>query len=181
MWSLERFIRPMVKTLLVMRHAKSDWDAEYGQDHERPLNKRGVHSARLMGRVLAEHGYTPDLVITSTAVRASSTATLAKAAGEWSSGIVLDPNLYGSGVDAAIHVASRASDVDRLMLVGHQPTWSNLVLKLTGERVEMKTATVAVVEFVIDHWSALPGMLGRLAAVFQPRDYMDTDIEAPAS
>jgi phosphohistidine phosphatase SixA len=58
------------------------------------------------------------------------------------------------------------------MLVGHQPTWSNLVLKLTGERVEMKTATAVVVEFDIDHWSALPGEQGRLTAVFQPRDYL---------
>jgi phosphohistidine phosphatase SixA len=57
--------------------------------------------------------------------------------------------------------------------VGHQPTWSTLVSKLTGERAEMKTATVAVIEFDIDHWSKLPGAHGRLAAVFHPRDYTD--------
>ena len=50
-----------MKTLLLMRHAKSDWDADYGPDHDRPLNERGLRSARLMGRVLAEEGLVPDL------------------------------------------------------------------------------------------------------------------------
>ena len=58
-----------MKTLLLMRHAKSDWDADYGLDHDRPLNDRGLRSARLMGRVLADEGLVPELVISSTAVR----------------------------------------------------------------------------------------------------------------
>jgi phosphohistidine phosphatase len=161
-----------MKTLLVMRHAKSDWNADYGSDHERPLNDRGADSARLMGKVLSDERQVPDLVITSTAVRALTTAALANEAGKWDADIVGESGLYGGGTDAAVHVASRSPDVDRLMLVGHQPTWSNLVLKLTGERVEMKTATAVVVEFDIDHWSALPGEQGRLTAVFQPRDYL---------
>jgi phosphohistidine phosphatase len=167
-----------MRTLLVMRHAKSDWDADYVRDHERPLNQRGVHSARLMGRVLSEEGHVPNLVITSTAVRARSTATLANQAGGWDAKIVLDPRLYGTGADDAIRIASMASDVDRLMLVGHQPTWSTLVSRLAGERVDMKTATVAVIEFDIANWSKLPSENGHLAAVFQPRDYNDTWIDA---
>lgn len=165
-----------MRTLLVMRHAKSDWDADYADDHERPLNQRGTRSARLMGRVLAEKGRVPSLVITSSAVRARSTATLANEAGEWDAEIILDPNLYGTGADDAIQVASMASDVDRLMLVGHQPAWSALVSKLTGHRVDMKTATVAVIEVDIDHWSKLPGEQGRLAAVLQPGDDLEAEI-----
>jgi len=170
-----------MKTLLVMRHAKSDWNADYGSDHERPLNDRGVDSARLMGKVLSDERQAPDLVITSTAVRAQTTAALAKEAGKWAADIVAEPGLYGAGADTAVQVASRAPDVDRLMLVGHQPTWSNLVLKLTGERVEMKTATVVVVEFDIDNWSALPDEQGRLTAVFQPRDYLGSGDHASSS
>lgn len=85
-----------MRTLLVMRHAKSDWNADYGRDHDRPLNQRGVRSARYMGQLLSEEGKVPDLVITSTAVRARSTAQLANDAGDWDAEIVLDSNLYGS-------------------------------------------------------------------------------------
>jgi phosphohistidine phosphatase len=166
-----------MRTLLVMRHAKSDWNADYERDHERPLNQRGVHSARLMGRVLAGRGLVPGQVITSTAVRARSTAALANEGGGWEADIVLDPNLYGTGPDEAIEAASRVADVDRLMLVGHQPTWSNLVSKLTGARVEMKTATVAMVELDIATWGDIPGEHGRLAAVFQPRDYAGIELD----
>ena len=166
-----------MKTLLLMRHAKSDWHADYGSDHERPLNQRGVRSARLMGRVLAADSREPDLVVTSTAVRARSTAVLAKEAGQWESDVLLEPNLYGTGVDAAVQVASAAPDIDRLMLVGHQPTWSILVSVLTGDRVEMKTATVAVIDFEIDEWSRLPSARGETVASHQPRDYIDGDYD----
>jgi phosphohistidine phosphatase len=152
-----------------MRHAKSDWNADYERDHERPLNQRGVRSARYMGQVLSDEGQVPALVITSTAVRARTTAELANEAGDWDAEIVLDSNLYGSDAESAIRVASDAPDVGRLMLVGHQPAWSTLISVLTGERVEMKTATVAVVEFAIDEWGGLAAGQGRIVAVFHPR------------
>jgi phosphohistidine phosphatase len=159
-----------MKTLLVMRHAKSDWNADYAGDHERPLNGRGVRSARLMGEVLSEYGHAPDLVITSTAVRARSTASLANEAGTWGADVVLEAGLYGAGVDDAIQIASDAPDVDRVMLVGHQPTWSALVAALSGDTVDMKTADVSVIEFDIDVWTKLPTTRGKLVATYQPRD-----------
>jgi len=166
-----------MKTLLVMRHAKSDWNADYGSDHERPLNQRGARSARLMGRVLAADAQEPDLVITSTAVRARSTAVLAEEAGQWQSDVVLEPNLYGTGVDAAVQVASAAPDVDRLMLVGHQPTWSSLISALTGDRVEMKTATVAIIDFAIEEWARFPSARGEVVGTYQPGDYIDGEYD----
>jgi phosphohistidine phosphatase len=166
-----------MKTLLVMRHAKSDWDASYGADHDRPLNERGVRSARIMGRVLTEAGLAPDLIVTSTAVRARSTAALASEAGSWKSETRLEPALYGSGTDTAVEVAAAAPDVSRLMLVGHQPTWSVLVATLTGEQVDMKTATVAVIEFEMEQWSGLVGAQGNVTDVLQPRDYFGSDVD----
>ncbi|HUG07631.1 MAG TPA: histidine phosphatase family protein [Acidimicrobiia bacterium] len=160
-----------------MRHAKSDWNADYGADHERPLNDRGVRSARIMGRVLADHDLVPDLIVASTAVRARSTATLANEAGDWRSGIELESSLYGSGTETAIQVAAAAPDVARLMLVGHQPTWSMLVTVLTGERVEMKTATVAAIDFEVEAWRDVATAQGQIVAVFQPRDYLDTEFD----
>ena len=169
-----------MKTLLLMRHAKSDWGADYGVDHDRPLNERGKKSAQTMGRVIAEHGLAPEIVITSTAVRAHTTAILANEAGHWGAEIILEPDLYGGAMDTAIHVASRAGDVDHLMLVGHQPTWSILAQALTGERVDMRTATVAVIEFDIDDWADLESSSrGLLTAVYQPRDHMEGEEDEP--
>jgi phosphohistidine phosphatase len=160
-----------VKTLLLMRHAKSDWDADYGSDHDRPLNERGLRSARLMGRVLAEEGLVPDLIICSTAVRAKTTAELAVEAGNWGSEIRLDRSLYDEGPRGVLAVGLSVPDVEGLMLVGHQPTWSMLVSALTGERTDMKTAAVAVIELEIESWVALASASGTLIRVLEPRSH----------
>lgn len=159
-------------TLLVMRHAKSDWNADYGPDHERPLNDRGIESARVMGEVLAGEGLVPELVISSTAVRARLTAELAVEAGGWDATLILEPRLYGGSAETAMMVAGSAPNVTPLMLVGHQPAWSMLVQALTGEPAEMKTATVAVVELSGRDWVDLAPDRGTLLDVIQPRDHL---------
>lgn len=166
-----------MKTLLLMRHAKSDWNAPFDADHERPLNDRGIRSARLMGRVLTADEKSPDLVVTSTAVRARSTARLASEAGGWGCEIILDATLYGTGADTAVQVAASVADSEHLMLVGHQPTWSTVVSVLTGEGVDMETATVAEIGFDIQEWGQLPTVRGELMALYQPRDYFGTEFD----
>ena len=161
-----------VKTLLMMRHAKSDWDADYSRDHDRPLNERGTLSARVMGAVLSERSLAPDLVISSTAVRARTTAELAAEAGGWNTTITLEPILYGASPHEVIDVASDAPSVARLMLVGHQPTWAATVYELTGTDVVMKTATVAVIESPIDSWAELSPGVARLVEALYSRDFM---------
>lgn len=160
-----------MKTLLLMRHAKSDWDADYGPDHDRPLNDRGLRSARLMGRVLAEENLVPDLIISSTAVRARRTAELAIEAGHWETELVLDRSLYDEGPRGVLEAGASAPDVSYVMLVGHQPTWSMLVASLTGERADMKTATVAVIELDLESWAELPRASGKLTRVLKPRSF----------
>ena len=154
-----------------MRHAKSDWDADYGSDHERPLNDRGVRSARLMGRLVAGLDMIPDHVISSTAVRARTTAALASDAGTWETGIALEAGFYGSGPEAVLELAAESPDVERLMIVGHQPTWGMLVNRLTGAVADMKTASVATIELMIDGWDELPGAQGVLSSLHHPRPY----------
>lgn len=161
-----------MRTLLLMRHAKSDWEADHGGDHDRPLNDRGTHSARLMGRVLSSLDRVPHLVISSTAVRARTTAELAIEAGEWSSELRLDRSLYESGPVGVVEVAAGAPDVGRLMLVGHQPTWSTLVRELTGNRADMKTASVAVIDLGIDGWDELTDARGSLTSLLHPRQFL---------
>lgn len=157
-----------MKTLLVMRHAKSDWDADYGADHDRPLNGRGRRSAEHMGRELADRGLIPEHVMTSSAVRARTTAELAMAAGDWGSTLVVLDELYDSGVAGVLSVIRSAPDVSPLMIVGHQPTWSMLVRDITGMDAAMKTASVAVIQCDVEEWSALD--TGALIEEIAPRD-----------
>jgi phosphohistidine phosphatase len=164
-------------TLLLMRHGKSDWGASHQGDHERPLNGRGVRSARIIGRLLAARGEVPDHVISSTAVRARTSAELAKEAGGWECQISLDADLYHSGPDGVIEVAAQAPEVGRLMLVGHQPTWSLLSQELTGTWVDMKTATVAVIEFDIAGWAGLGHARGALSDVINPREHFGSELD----
>lgn len=130
-----------------------------------------------MGKLLSRLGETPDLIVTSSAVRARETALLAADAGEWGCETIEVDDLYGTSAGGALRVASRTPDaVDRLMLVGHQPTWGYLVRALTGAAVEMKTATVAAVDLRMASWRHAPEAAGTLAYLLQPRLFSDWDL-----
>jgi phosphohistidine phosphatase len=164
-----------MKTLLLMRHAKSDWDADYGSDHDRPLSDRGVRSACVIGRLLKGRDNQPEYAISSTANRARSTVELAAEAGGWDCAIRLESAFYGSGPETVLRLAASAPAVGRLMLVGHQPTWSMLVNRLTGARSEMKTGAVAEIELMIDSWSELYAAQGVLVGLHVPRTYFGSE------
>ena len=165
-----------MKRMIVFRHAKSDWDADYGSDHDRPLNKRGISAAKTMGVALARMNEVPDLVYTSSALRARSTVELAAAAGGWSTTIEIDEALYLTSADHALAIAGRAPEsVDKLMLVGHQPTWGTLVHHLTDGRVQVKTATAVGIDLMVASWSDAARAGGEIAYVLAPRLFTDGD------
>lgn len=144
--------------LMLMRHGKSDWEASYGADHDRPLAARGERSARAMGELLRSMGEVPDLVVSSTALRAEATAELARLAGGWDCPLQLDGGLYGSGPNEVLAVAARCGgSAQRLMLVGHEPTWSMLLQQLTGARAPMKTGSVAAIDLLGPGWDGRDG------------------------
>ena len=74
-----------MRSVIMFRHGKSDWDADYGPDHDRPLTKRGIKAAKKMGKYLAGLDQVPHIVVSSTAVRARTTVELAMAEGNWGS------------------------------------------------------------------------------------------------
>lgn len=143
-----------MKTLLVMRHAKSDWGAAFSRDHDRPLNSRGEMAARQMGRFLADTGSVPELVISSTAVRALTTVELASNAGDWGCPIITNGNLYAGDPERVLEVVAGVDPaVDCLLIAGHEPTWSGLVGRLMGGgRVHMPTAAVARLDLPHGSW-----------------------------
>ena len=152
-----------------MRHGKSDWSSGR-PDHDRPLNARGAESARAIGIALARMGEAPDLVISSTATRAATTAQLAAEAGGWESSMSYADSLYGTSAQGALEVLLEADPAAAcVMLVGHQPTWGNLVAHLTGGAVAMKTATVAKIELYVRDWADALEARGELVFLLQPR------------
>lgn len=156
--------------LLVMRHGKSDWKASFADDHERPLTPRGVTAAQRMGLLLAELEMVPELVITSTAVRALETARWAARAGDWGTPIEPRRELYDEDVSGVLAIIATAPDVARLMIVGHEPTWSGLVTVIAGgARVRLPTAAVACVELDAQGWSQIASVQGRLLWLTVPK------------
>jgi phosphohistidine phosphatase len=155
---------------MILRHAKSDWNAGASSDHARPLNRRGTRAALTMGHVLARIGEVPDLVYTSSAQRARETVMLAAEAGAWDTNIVEVDDLYGTSANGALVIAANApDDVERLMLVGHQPTWGYLIHAVTGASVEVKTATVTGIDMRMERWEHAPASTGSLTYLLQPR------------
>jgi phosphohistidine phosphatase len=122
-----------------------------------------------VGLTVVELDLVPDLVLSSTAARARATAELAIEEGGWETQLVLEPDLYHTGVDGALAVIAGSPDVDRVMVVGHQPTWGSLVHTLTGVPAELKTATLAVVGLPISKWSEIRNASGKLAELRHPR------------
>jgi phosphohistidine phosphatase len=161
-----------MKTLLIMRHAKSSWKFASLSDHDRPLNERGERDAPLMGKLLNEQGFVPDLILTSTAMRASETARLVAENCSFDGEIKKDRNLYHAGVDEFIDgLKSHPDDEDTVMVVGHNPGIAELVDYLTDSPESMTTANIAVIRLAIDSWGDLDFETeGELVNVFRPRD-----------
>ena len=146
----------MSRRLLVLRHAKSDWGASYGSDRDRPLAPRGVEAAGIMGRFISEIGISPDLVLSSPAERARTTAGLAASSGSWAAPVEIREGFYGGGGDAVLAALREVPSVaETIVVVGHEPVWSGLVAGLTGGgRVRFPTAALACLDFESD-WTAL--------------------------
>ena len=145
-----------MKTLLLLRHAKSDWDNSELADYDRPLNGRGRRDAPRMGQLLAQHDLMPDLIVTSAARRAATTAELVALAAEYAGDIHYTEELYLADPETFLDVARDTPDgVVRLMLVGHNPGIEELVSELAGHDESMPTAALACFQLAVDRWSDL--------------------------
>ena len=166
-----------MRRLLMLRHAKSDWDADYGEDHDRPLAGRGRKAARAMGRFMALTQLVPQLAISSSAVRALSTLKLAMQAGEWGCPVESTARLYGASAKEVLDVLAERSDEESILIVGHEPTWSEVTRLLTGASTRMATGTLIAIDFEFRSWSSIRPGAGRLALVIPPRLLTDGDLE----
>ncbi|MBP2298479.1 SixA phosphatase family protein [Azospirillum picis] len=169
-----------MKTLFLLRHAKSSWDDPSLDDHDRPLNARGERAATLVGRYLAKHHARIDLVLCSTAVRAVETRKRVMAAlGAPFPPVEHERGLYLCGSRTLLERLRDAPDTATgLMLVAHNPDLHELANTLTGSgdhdlrhalTDKFPTAACAVLVFETQSWSDLELAAGRLADFVQPR------------
>ncbi len=159
-----------MKTILLLRHGKSDWDADFADDHERPLAKRGEKGARKMGRFLTTSRSVPDRAITSSATRTRQTLAIAAEAGGWTGPARVTDALYEADADAVLReIQSEPDDADTVVVVGHEPWSSRLVSVLIGGgAVQMKTASVARIDVEVEAWADVQPGRGTLAFLLAP-------------
>ncbi len=159
------------KRLYLIRHAKSDWGNPYGGDHDRPLAKRGIKAAKLMGRFLTATQEVPEAVLASSALRARTTAELMAKAGGWDVEIAMTRAFYESHAEKVVQEIRRQDDDGAsLLVVGHEPTWSSLVGGLTGgSEVRMATATLVRIDFDVSSWAEVADGRGLLMWMITPR------------
>jgi len=167
-----------MKRLLLLRHAKSDWNTDAPSDHERPLAGRGRKAAKAIGRFMALAGLVPDYAVTSSAVRARTTLALAMEAGDWTCPVNTTRDLYQAGVDDVLRLVGESSDPDAsVLIVGHQPTWGGVVESLTGATSRMATGTLVGIDLAMNSWDRIRPGLGELVFVVPPRLLTDHDVD----
>jgi phosphohistidine phosphatase len=167
-----------MKTLTLLRHAKSAWDDPVARDFDRPLNTRGRRAARTIGREMKAQGLAFDAIVASPAVRVMETlADVAEGYGQ-ALDAQFDKRIYLATTETLLELVQEADDrVHRLLLVGHNPGLETLAMLLTtgeGLRAELAvkypTATIAEIQLPVDHWRDVSQGIGTLARFIRPRD-----------
>ncbi len=171
-----------MKSLTLLRHAKSGWDDPVARDFDRPLNPRGRRAARAVGEKMKSDGIGFDLVLASPARRVVETLEEVEAVfGPLHASY--DERIYLASIETLLDVVHEADrSAERLLLVGHNPGFERLALLLTGPgalrgEVEVKypTGTLAEIALPVEHWRDVSAGGGELVRFIRPRD-LDPDL-----
>jgi phosphohistidine phosphatase len=169
----------MSRTLLLLRHGKSDWSTGV-DDFDRPLKKRGVSSSLKIGGWLKSNKLLPDYIVTSPAKRALQTATIiGKCAGIRKKTIDKDEHIYLASPEALLYVLENLpQQAKRVLLVGHNPGLEQLLYFLLDGQLEipadgklLPTAALAVLEMP-DRWSKLKNGTAKLKTLIRPKELL---------
>ena len=160
-----------MKTLLILRHAKSSWDNPNLVDYDRPLNKRGKRDAPRMGEHILEQDLVPDRILTSSAKRARKTADKVAKACNFAGKVKKLDKFYHAPIGIYLETLQTVSNKHKcVMVVGHNPTMEHLTRHLTNEIVTMPTAALAHIELHITNWGSLEfHSRGKLVNLWTPK------------
>lgn len=161
-----------MRTLLILRHAKTQSDAPAG-DHARELTERGHRNAAAMGAYIHSLIGTPDAIVTSDATRARQTSEIVASAVDFAAPLTVEPRIYAADPDTLLAVVRRIpDDVQSAIIVGHNPGFEELASALAGNaehEVRLPTSGLALLEFDGDGWEAVRAGAGRLREIATPR------------
>jgi phosphohistidine phosphatase len=161
-----------VKTLFLLRHAKSSWDDPELADFDRPLNNRGRKAAKFIGELIADRGIAPRMIVSSPAERARQTAELVTKSADLPK-VRFDDRIYEASALSLFHVIGEfPDDRDPILLVGHNPGMEELLRLLTGQVHEVPTAALIGITLDVPRWSDIAVSCGHLEFIVRPKDLM---------
>ncbi len=163
-----------MKKLYIIRHAKSSWETEGLHDIERPLNERGEKDAALMGKQLVKNKIIPDILITSPALRAFTTARIiADALNFDKNKMIISNALYFGDEESIIGlIRSFGPEVETAFIFGHNPTFSHLASALCADfRSELPTCGMVCLAFNTGSWMLIEKQSGKLVSYDYPKKF----------
>jgi len=160
-----------MKTLLLLRHAKSSRDDPALRDFDRPLNDRGKEDAKLMGRYVRRKKIFIDVIVSSPAKRARRTSELFLKAADAPTEPVFDERIYEASAHQLLRVVSEIDSAHQtVLLVGHNPGFEDLLTSLTDRAARMPTASLACIDLSVDKWQEIAPRSGELRWLITPKD-----------
>ena len=160
-----------MRTLYLLRHAKSSWKDENQLDLERALAGRGKKACGIVARFIQTEGIELDLLLSSTATRARETVELVRQQAKLRAELRYDERIYEATVDRLVEVISEVeNDRKSILLVGHNPGMEELLHALTDQEQRMPTAALAKIKLKLSKWSDIEGMKGTLEWVVRPKE-----------
>ena len=163
-----------MKKLYIVRHAKSSWSNTSLSDFDRPLNKRGFDDAPKMGQVLKKLNILPDLILSSPAMRALTTAEIiSRKMGYSKENIQKDKDLYHAGpLDIIEIINSINNDYKSIMVIAHNPGLTHLVNTLSNFNLpNLPTCAFVEIEFHLNDWQAVSKRTGKVVKYEYPKKY----------
>ena len=161
-----------MKILLLLRHAKSSWKDESLADQDRPLAKRGLRDAPLLGKLLNDANLLPDLILSSTARRARQTVELVTEAAGYSGEVSWLDDLYAAAPEEILELLNALpAYYTTVMVVGHNPGLEELLALLTDQVDSLTTAALAQIDLPVDGWDQVTDETqGKLVNIWRPRE-----------
>ena len=160
-----------MKTLFLLRHAKSSWKDETLADFERPLNSRGKRATQTLSAFLTKEKINPDLILSSPAVRARQTIEAILHSSKLSSELRFDERIYEATADKLLDVVSEIEKTSQsVIIVGHNPGLEELLDGLTGESKTMPTGALAKITFKDSNWNSIGSRAGTLEWLVKPKE-----------
>lgn len=166
-----------MKTLLLMRHAKSSWKDESLTDHERPLKKRGKKDTKLIAKVIKKKNLIPDLILCSSAVRTKETVEILTEALDYDGKIIYSDELYmGEPQDFVNALKDVKNKYESVLVVAHNPGLEAYLQIIDGKIESVPTAGLGYLVLVLEDWNEISlETMGDLIGFWKPKELREKD------